>query len=72
MVSVITGLIQNTIICVNLAGSGGVIRWWFYCEPDVDILFTFFYLIEKGNTGRGEGDNWWVHIPHVSFCKLVT
>ena len=26
MVSVITGLIQNTIICVNLAGSGGVIR----------------------------------------------
>ena len=25
-VSVITGLIQNTIICVNLAGSGGVIR----------------------------------------------
>ena len=26
MVSVIPGLIQNTIICVNLAGSGGVIR----------------------------------------------
>ena len=26
MVSVITGLIQNTITCVNLAGSGGVIR----------------------------------------------
>ena len=26
MVSVITGLIQNTIICVTLAGSGGVIR----------------------------------------------
>ena len=26
VVSVITGLIQNTIICVNLAGSGGVIR----------------------------------------------
>ena len=26
MVSVITGLIQNTIICVDLAGSGGVIR----------------------------------------------
>ena len=26
MVSVVTGLIQNTIICVNLAGSGGVIR----------------------------------------------
>ena len=25
-VSVNTGLIQNTIICVNLAGSGGVIR----------------------------------------------
>ena len=25
-VSVITGLIQNTIICVTLAGSGGVIR----------------------------------------------
>ena len=25
-VSVITGLIQNTIICVNLAGNGGVIR----------------------------------------------
>jgi hypothetical protein len=24
-VSVITGLIQNTIICVTLAGSGGVI-----------------------------------------------
>ena len=31
MVSVVTGLIQNTIICVTLAGSGGVInddqRW---------------------------------------------
>ena len=26
LVSVITGLIQNTITCVNLAGSGGVIR----------------------------------------------
>ena len=26
MVSVITGLIQNTITCVTLAGSGGVIR----------------------------------------------
>ena len=26
MVSVITGLIQDTIICVTLAGSGGVIR----------------------------------------------
>ena len=26
LVSVITGLIQNTITCVNLAGGGGVIR----------------------------------------------
>ena len=57
MVSVITGLIQNTIICVTLAGSGGVIRWWPCDEPNVDILFTF-YFIDKENTGTEEGVNW--------------
>ena len=50
----VTGLIQNTIICVNLAGSGGVIDWWHCNEPNVDI-FSYFYFIYKGNTGTGEG-----------------
>ena len=58
-VSVITGLVQNTIISVTLAGSGGVIRWWPCNEPNVDILFTFlFYFIEKENTETGD-EVWW-------------
>ena len=67
--SVITGLIQNTIICVNLAGSGGVIRWWPYCEPNVDILLKKF-ILQKRETQEQENGKILFHIFH--FCKFVT
>ena len=56
MVSVITGLIQNTIICVTLAGSG-FIRWWPCNEPNVDILFTFLFYW-KDNTEMEQDVKW--------------
>ena len=52
-VSVITGLIQNTIICVTLAGSGEVIRCDFVMNPML-IFYLHFYFIEKENTEKKE------------------
>ena len=56
-VSVITGLKQNTIISVTLAGSGGVMD----DDPVMNPMLTFylhFHFIEKENTGT-EDEVWW-------------
>ena len=63
-VSVITGLIQNIIICVTMA----VVE---LLDEDLGInpmliIYLPFYLVEKGNTATV---GWYVLIPHVSLCK---
>jgi hypothetical protein len=44
-----TGLIQNTIQCVTLAGSGGVIDDDLVMNPML-IFYSHFYFIENINT----------------------